>query len=172
MIKKKLITILLAAVLLLSVAVAVQAAGGYTVSLAAAEGINVISAKPGDTVTLLLSAANNPGINQHPDYLDGYYPYESQKEAIKVWNTGVEGAKAHVLPPLTYTGEEASERSVVFASARDNLDAAISNIILGKQSIDTYDAAIKAAKDAGYDRVIEITQNAYERYLKVIEESK
>lgn len=116
--------------------------------------------------------ANSPGINQHPDYLAGYYPYESQKEAIKVWNKYADVAKARVLPALTFTSEEASERATILAAARDNLDAAISNIILGKASIDSYDDAIKAAKKGGYDRLLEITQAAYDRYIKVIDESK
>lgn len=116
--------------------------------------------------------ANNPGINQHPDYLDGYYPYDSQKEAIKVWNEYADVAKEHVLPPLSYTGEEAAERSTILAAARDNLDAAISNIILGKASVDTYDGAIETAKKAGYDKLLKITQTAYDRYLKVIENTK
>jgi len=116
--------------------------------------------------------ANSPGINQHPDYLDGYYPYESQKEAIKVWNEYADVAKTHVLPPLTYTGEEAAQSSTIRAAARNDLNAAISNIILGKASMDTYDSAIKAAKDAGYDELLKINQTAYDRYIKLIKESK
>ena len=116
--------------------------------------------------------ANAPGINQPADYLDGYYIYETQQEAIKVWNEYAEIAKTNVLPTLTYTSEEAAERSTILAAARSNLDAAISNIILGKASIDTYDDAIKAAKKGGYDRLLEINQTAYDRYLKVINETK
>lgn len=109
--------------------------------------------------------ANHPGFNQHPDYFNGYYQYDRQKEAIDVWNKYLDVADKHVFPPVSYTGEEAAEKSVIESTANDNLVASISNIILGKASIDTYDAAIKAAKDAGYDKLIKINQAAYERYI-------
>ena len=112
--------------------------------------------------------SNAPGINQPADFLNGYYTYEAQQDAIKVWNKHADVAKKNVLPTLSYTAEEAAERATISAAARDNLDAAISNIILGKASIDSYDDAIKAAKKAGYDRIVEGTQIAYDRYLKLI----
>ncbi len=63
---KRIITILLAAVLLLcvvfTVAPTAQAAGNYTIRLADSAGKNTVTAKPGDTVTLTLSVENNPGI--------------------------------------------------------------------------------------------------------------
>ena len=46
----------------------------------------------------------------------------------------------------------------------DALEVALSNIILGRESIDTYDKAIQTAKDDGYAELIEIYQAAYDRY--------
>ena len=108
------------------------------------------------------------GFTEHPDYLNGFYPYQQQKDGIKLWNKYVDNASNHVLPPLPFTGDEASEKAQIQAAAVDNLDAAILNIILGKQSIDEYDAAISAAKKAGYDKLIKIYQAAYDRYLSKI----
>lgn len=66
MTKRKFVVMLLVAVLALSVmftaAPKAEAAGNYTISLADSAGKNTITAKPGDTVTLTLSIANNPGI--------------------------------------------------------------------------------------------------------------
>jgi len=45
------------------------------------------------------------------------------------------------------------------------LEVAICGIILGEKSIDTYNAAIKEAKAKGYDRWLEIQQEAYEGYI-------
>lgn len=112
--------------------------------------------------------ANHPGFNQHPDYFNGYYGYDRQKEAIEVWNKHVDVAMDHVFPSVSYTGEEASRKANIEASGKDNLQAAISNIILGKESMDKYDEAIEAAKKAGYDELLEINQAAYDRYAKVI----
>lgn len=113
--------------------------------------------------------ANHPGFNQHPDYFRGYYEYPEQMEAIETWNAYVEEAYKHVLPTLSYTTDEASEKATIESKGKDNLRAAISNIILGKASIDTFDDAIKAAKKAGYDRLTEITQDAYNRYKSIID---
>ena len=113
--------------------------------------------------------ANHPGFNQHPDYFRGYYEYPEQMEAIETWNAYVEEAYKHVLPTLSYTTDEASEKATIESKGKDNLRAAISNIILGKASINTFDDAIKAAKKAGYDRLTEITQDAYNRYKSIID---
>jgi len=116
--------------------------------------------------------ANSPGLNQHPDYLNGFYPYQQQKEAINVWNQYIDEAKKHRLQGLSYTGEEASRKASIEAAARDNLDAAISNIILGKADLASYDEAIEQAKKAGYEDLLKIQQSAYDRYIKVVNESK
>ena len=116
--------------------------------------------------------ANSPGLNQHPDYLNGFYPYQQQKEAINVWNQYIDEAKKHRLQGLSYTGEEASRKASIEAAARDNLDAAISNIILGKADLASYDEAIEQAKKAGYEDLLKIQQAAYDRYIKVVNESK
>ena len=112
--------------------------------------------------------ANHPGFNQHPDYFNGYYEYPEQKDAIEVWNSSIEEAEKYVFPALTYTGEEASRKANIEAAAKDNLIAAISNIILGKASMDTYDAAIEKCKKAGYSELLEINKAAYARYIKLI----
>lgn len=65
MMKNKIIAMLLATVLLLSLVVVpapVKAANEYTVRLADANGNGVVTAKAGDTVTLALSIENNPGV--------------------------------------------------------------------------------------------------------------
>lgn len=112
--------------------------------------------------------ANHPGFNQHPDYFKGYYPYEQQADALEVWNKYVEEAAKHVFPSVTYSSEEASKKATIEASGKNNLTAAISNIILGKASIDLFDDAVKAAKKAGYNDLIKINQAAYDRYISAI----
>lgn len=112
--------------------------------------------------------ANSPGLNQHPDYLKGFYPYEEQLAALDTWNEYVDEAKLHILPPLSYSGEEATVKANVEFSAKVDLQAAVNNIILGKASIDTLDDAIKKAKENGYSELLEIQQAAYDRYLKLL----
>ena len=112
--------------------------------------------------------ANSPGLNQHPDYLKGFYPYEEQMDAIVLWNKNTDLAKSHAYPPVNYTGEESAKKAQIEAAALSNLDAAISNIILGKASMDDYDKAIKTAKKSGYSDLLKIQQAAYDRYIDSI----
>ena len=110
--------------------------------------------------------ANSPGFNQHDDYLDGFYPYQQQKDALQTWNLNIDEAKKHALPTLSYTEEEATQTAEINAKCREKLDAAINDIIRNEISIDSYDAVIKEAKSGGMDKVLEIYQTAYGRYLK------
>ena len=126
----------------------------------------------GDALYHHFVPANNPGFNQHPDYFEGYYQYQQQKDAIKIWNAYVDDAKKMALPSLSLTGEEAAEKANIESKGKENLTAGISNIILGKLSMDDYDDVINDAKKAGYDKLLKIYQAAYDRYAKVIKESK
>lgn len=108
---------------------------------------------------------NHPGYNQHSDYLNNFYQLDRQKEGIVTWNIAVDNAAKHALPTLSYTEEEAREIADIKEIAEPALEVALCDIILGKKSIDTYEAAIKEAKSNGYDRWIEIAQGAYERQL-------
>ncbi len=112
-----------------------------------------------------MQPCNYPGLNQHPDYLNGYYPYETQKTSIKTWNISSEPAKLHKLPPLSFNDEELREITDITEIAESELEVAITDIMLGKKGIDSYDAAIETAKKNGYERIIEINQKGYEKYL-------
>ena len=112
--------------------------------------------------------ANAPGFNQHDDYLDGFYPYEQQKEAIKMWNQNLDIGRKTAMPTLSYTEEEATRSAEINTKCREKLDAAISDIIRNVKGIDTYDAAIKEAKAGGFDELLKIHQAAYDRYLSVL----
>ena len=112
-----------------------------------------------------LRPANSPGFNQHDDYLNGFYPYQQQVEALDVWNKYVDEARKHVMPAVTYTDEEATKSAEIRNKCRDKLDAAISKIIRNEASIDTFDAAVATAKKDGYDELTKIYQAAYDRYI-------
>ena len=71
-------------------------------------------------------------------------------------------------PAVTYTGDETVEKANTEANWRANIDAAVSNAILGKITLKEYDEIMqKAAKD-GYNDLIKIQQNAYDRYLELV----
>lgn len=109
--------------------------------------------------------ANHPGLDQHPDYLDGYYPYQCQKDALKTINKDMDEVKKHLVPELNYTEEETERKTDIEMLAYDAFEVAVTNIVLGKASIDTYDKAVEALKADGYDELIKIMQTAYDRYM-------
>ena len=137
----------------------------YTDKIRKHEGFQSV----GEALYHYMLPCNHPGFNQHEDYLYGYYPYQSQLDALETWNLGVENARPQKLPPVANTEEEIREIIDIQEIAEPELEIALNDIILGKQSIDTFDAAIEAAKANGYDRWIEITQAAYDRYLEKLQ---
>lgn len=126
-----------------------------------AQGLNSVN----EALYKYLLPANHPGLNQHPDYLNGYYPEDCQKEALAIWNEDLTEAKKHRLPTLSYTDDELKEKTDIEEIAKDELEVALYDIILGQKDMSTYDSAIAKAKKDGYERVIEIHQAAYDRYI-------
>jgi len=109
--------------------------------------------------------ANSPGLDQHPDYLNGYYPYQSQKDALVTWNRNSEEAKKTVLPSFSYTTEESSRMAVLNQEYQANFDTAVCEIIAGNKSIDEYSKIISDAKTNFINEILEIQNAAYQRYL-------
>lgn len=111
---------------------------------------------------------NGPGFSNHADYLKGYYPYDCQRDAIEVWNKYVDVAKKHVIPEyLSYTAEEASKLASIRASDDSNIETAVSNRISGKITTEQFKKEMEKIKKSGYDERIKITQDSYNRYMKV-----
>ncbi len=109
--------------------------------------------------------SNHPGFSEHNDYYEGYYTYQEQKDALKKWNEHIDEARKYVLPSLSYTSDEASEIANIKAKDNSSFSATVSNIILGKESIDAFDGAVKKLRESGYDKYLKIQQNAYDRYM-------
>ncbi|MBP3329067.1 MAG: extracellular solute-binding protein [Clostridia bacterium] len=136
----------------------------YTDKITKHEGLNSIT----DALYKYMLPCNHPGYNQHEDYLNGYYQYEEQKDALKVWNRASEIAADVVLPTLSYTEEELEVNTNVKEIALPALEVAICDMILGKRSMDTWDDAIAEAKANGYDDYLENVQTAYDRFMAKI----
>lgn len=113
--------------------------------------------------------ANSPGLNQHPDYLNCYYEYQSQKDALVTWNENIEAAKKHALPTLSFTTEESAKIATIEQAKKAAFETAGNEMISGNKSIDDFDTVIADAKAGGYDEILEIYNSAYQRYLKKLE---
>ena len=116
--------------------------------------------------------SNSPGLDQHPDYLNGYYPYQSQKDALKIWNANCDAMRDVALPPLSFKTEESSKIATLNQQYEANFKTSMSEMMLGNKSIDDFDSIIAQAKKDMYDEILTIYNDAYQRYLKKLEANK
>ena len=94
-----------------------------------------------------------------------YYQLPEQREAVDIWKRS--DAKEHALPFLGYTVEESLEVTQI----QDNITAYVSDMtnrfIMGLEPIENFDTTyLQTLEEKGLTRMLEICQQAYERYLK------
>lgn len=112
--------------------------------------------------------ANAPGTRYLPESLKDFYVYKEQVDAVDVWNENIAEAKRTYWSDSTmsYSAEDAGRIAEIKAKTGADIAAGILDIIIGKKSIDTYDALIKKVKKAGLGEIIEIYQKYYDLYDK------
>ncbi|MCR2802481.1 extracellular solute-binding protein [Paenibacillus soyae] len=92
------------------------------------------------------------------------WKYEETNAALDVWKE-TEHEK-YLLPPITPTAEESGELSALMSEISEYVKDAELRIVLGIDPIEAYDEMVKELKTLGIDRVLELKQAAYERYLE------
>jgi len=110
--------------------------------------------------------ANSPGLSQHPDYLNGYYPYQCQKDALVTWNANLDEARKHALPTLTFSNEESATLATLNQQHYSSIDTAINEIMSGNKDIDEFDKIVADAEKKYIEPMLKIQNVAYKRYLK------
>ena len=95
------------------------------------------------------------------------YKYPEQQEAVKIWAEGQENAECLKLPEaLDFTTEETMELQKLLADITTyNLEMSI-KYILGVQSFEEYDKYQEKFNNLGLSKVLQIYQDAYDRYLE------
>ena len=112
--------------------------------------------------------ANAPGTRYLPESLKDFYVYKEQSDAVDVWNENISEAKQTYWldSSIAFSAEDAGKIAQIKANTGADIAAGILDIIIGKKSIDTYDALIKKVKKAGLGEIIEIYQKYYDLYDK------
>ena len=118
----------------------------------------------GQAMGKYLRACYNGPFVQDKDYLNQFYPYPVQKEAIDKW-ADTETLE-YAMPNAPLTQEENKE----FTKAMQDIDVYRQEImyktITGVSSLDDFkNNYFKEMKDRGIDRAIELKQQAYDRYM-------
>ncbi len=84
------------------------------------------------------------------------------RNAIVVWE---ESAQTDgILPPLTFTAEEADEVSQVMSQIKTYFSENITKIVVGKQSVDTMKDIREKMIKMGFNDILKIYNDAYKRY--------
>ncbi len=84
------------------------------------------------------------------------------REAITTWASDVDASG--VLPPLSFTEEETEENTQIMSQIDTYVLEAINKIIVGSEPVESLEKVRSDIKNMGIDRVLEIHNNAYQRY--------
>lgn len=97
-------------------------------------------------------------------YMEQFAALPAQKKALELWmNTN---AKEHLLPPVSFTPEESSEISKLKTEINSYIDQTVLKFITGVEPIENFDQYISNLGTIGADRLVELYQQAYDRYQK------
>jgi len=96
-------------------------------------------------------------------YEDALLDYN--KEYIDYRN-GMEKYIRPTIPALSFTEEERDVINNIYMEIQTYKDEMINKFIMGKESLDKFDVFVETIKDMGIDKVLEVYQAAYDRYMK------
>ncbi|MBP3359250.1 MAG: extracellular solute-binding protein [Clostridia bacterium] len=97
-------------------------------------------------------------------YMEQYAALPQQQEALNIWSDT--NASEHLLPILYVKQEETNEMSKLSNSISTYENEMFLKFIMGVEPIDNFDEYVAQLKQRGIDRLIEINQSAYDRYLQ------
>lgn len=128
---------------------------------------NIMNNTEGLTVSQAMAkyikASTSAPFVQRKEYIEQYYNTPEQADALTVW--GNTDAGEYMLPQITFTNEESEEISRVMTNIQTYMEEKTTTTILGKEDVSTYDNCVKVMNDYGLERVLEIYNDAYQRYL-------
>ena len=117
-----------------------------------------------DSMKKYLLAMNSGPFVQDERYIEQYYQYQQQKDAVDIWSKSE--ADVNSLPLISLTAEESSKISKIMNDVETCADEMIYKFIMSIEPIDKYDSFVKQLKGFGIDDAIEIYNTAIERYNK------
>ena len=82
---------------------------------------------------------------------------------LEVWRDN--NMSEHIMPPVTMTVDEANEYASLFNDIDSYMKEQISLFIQGKRSLDEYPEYRATLESMGIERMIELEQAAYDRYM-------
>ncbi|KIL42126.1 ABC transporter substrate-binding protein [Gordoniibacillus kamchatkensis] len=119
---------------------------------------------PSQAMGLYIRGNYNGPFVQDKRYIEQYLALQTQRDAVATWQkTDVD---KHQLPPITPTPEESTEFAKIMNDVNTLVDEMTLKIILGAESLDSFDAYVNKMKSLKIARALEIEKAALDRYNK------
>lgn len=119
---------------------------------------------PAQAMSMYFRSNYNGPFVQDKRYIEQYLALPEQREAVGVWQKTE--MQKYQLPPITPTQEESSEYAKIMTDIDTLVDEMTLKLILGTESLDTFDKYVDKMKSLKLDRAIEIQKAALDRYNK------
>lgn len=109
-----------------------------------------------------------PGFQQAPEYLEQFYEYDQQKEALALWSQNVPLSKKHKLPNTWKDAEDENRIAEIATDLDTYVSEKIWGFVIGKESLDKYDNFREELKKSfNIDEYIKIQQKYLDEYNKM-----
>lgn len=108
------------------------------------------------------SSMNGPFV-QDKRYIEQYYGYPEQTQALKLWS---EPSNEMQIPRTTPTQEESKRFATIMTDVGARRDEAVIKIITGAQPVESWDQVVQQFKQMGIEEAIKVQQAALDRYNK------
>jgi putative aldouronate transport system substrate-binding protein len=119
---------------------------------------------PAQALALYARGGYNGPFVQDKRYIEQYLTMPEQKDAVKIWSET--DAEKYMLPPVSATPQESAELASIMNDMKTLVDEMSLKIILGADSVDSFEKYVTKMKSLKIDRALEIQKAALERYNK------
>ena len=99
-------------------------------------------------------------------YRHQFYELDEQKEALDIWAMDYEASRPHREVCLSFTPEEAEEVSSIKAELDSYSSSMFAKFVTGQEPLEKFDSFVDTMYKYGVERMLEIYNTAYARYLK------
>lgn len=101
---------------------------------------------------------------QDKRYMEQYAVLPEQKRAWTTWEST--NADAHLLPHIYISSEDQNEYANLKTNISTYANEMLLKFIMGKESLSNYDSFVEELNQRGLEKVLEMQQKAYDKYLK------
>ena len=91
---------------------------------------------------------------------------EDQWNSIQVWNEATDGLYNMPRYGMTMTTDETNEYNTIYTDIDTYVDENVVKFIVGDKSFDEYDDFVDTLKQMNIERLLEMSQTVYDRYLE------